>query len=239
MAKKLPYYPMYPSDFDTDENARRLNDTEAGFFLRCLNHAWNNHGSIPAEITELASCLSRRVSYCVRLWKKVSRCFVPHPDDPTRLVNPRQWKEFCAAQRKSEVSSSCGKLGAESRWNDGDRHSHPIDSPSTHASVLVSDSVSETTNDVREDEEKKLMREGLVGYVRRLDGSSFFPPPDDGIVEQCLRAGSGATAAEIIQVLKFLHQNGQSPGESAGPKRWAWFPAVIARRFSKSKGQVA
>ncbi len=140
---KLPYYKMYPADFDADENARRLNDTEAGFFLRCLNHGWNNNGSIPANLKELAECLSKRVTYVQMIWKKVGKCFVPHPEDDSRLVNPRQWKEYIAATAKSAANSEAGKLGANAKRTLSERSANAF--PRAYEYESVSKSSQEVT----------------------------------------------------------------------------------------------
>jgi uncharacterized protein YdaU (DUF1376 family) len=98
---KLPYYSMYPSDFDTDEKVRGMTDEEVGFFVRCLNHSWIN-GSIPADLDELARILQRDSKYVHRVWRRVGRCFVSPIDQQDRLVNPRQEEERALAEQKSE-----------------------------------------------------------------------------------------------------------------------------------------
>lgn len=109
--KKLPYYPMYPKDFDTDENVRSMNDTEIGFFVRCLNHSWNN-GSIPENLDDLARVMHSPLGYVKKLWVKIGRCFV-QAVEPGRLVNVRQEEERAEAAVKSWAASR----SAAQRWH--------------------------------------------------------------------------------------------------------------------------
>ncbi len=101
--KKLPYYPLYPSDFDADENIRGMDDAELGFFIRCLNHAWVNRG-LPADPEEIDRVIpGRRAKPFAETWTRVSRSFVPSSDG--RLVNPRQEAERSEIAAKVEVST--------------------------------------------------------------------------------------------------------------------------------------
>jgi uncharacterized protein YdaU (DUF1376 family) len=107
---KLPFYSMYPSDFDVHEAVRGMTDAEVGFFVRCLNHAWMNEG-IPADEEELERVIpgKRSEEEFKRIWKRVSRCFVQVGD---RLVNPRQEEERAEAKERSKKS----REKAEKRW---------------------------------------------------------------------------------------------------------------------------
>lgn len=48
----LPYYSMYPKDFDSDDAVRAMEDCELGLYIRCLNHSWINDG-LPADPEEI------------------------------------------------------------------------------------------------------------------------------------------------------------------------------------------
>jgi len=113
MASKLPYYPFYPSDCDTDERVRAMDDTEFGFYVRCLNHAWIN-GSLPSDLDELARVMGRDPESVKRVWRRVGQCFVSHPSDPGRLVNPRQEEEREKAMRRRTAA----RQNSMRRWQD-------------------------------------------------------------------------------------------------------------------------
>lgn len=98
--KGLPYFRWYPADAETDENYSSLNDRELGFFHRCLNRAWLNNG-LPADLDQLAKAMHVTRSYLNSIWPKVGRCFVHHPDEVHRIVNPRQEQERSHATAKS------------------------------------------------------------------------------------------------------------------------------------------
>ncbi len=109
MGKALPYYKMYPADAETDENFRAMNDTELGFYWRCLNHAWIN-GSLPADPENRARTLRTTRRTADKLWDRVGKCFIETEDDHLRLVNRRQEEERDRAISKSEKNSSVASL---------------------------------------------------------------------------------------------------------------------------------
>jgi len=90
--KALPYFKLYPSDAELDENFRAMDDSELGFYWRCLNHSWVNHG-LPADPETRARVLRCEKSYADIQWQRVGKCFGPMKGNPDRLVNPRQEKD--------------------------------------------------------------------------------------------------------------------------------------------------
>ena len=155
MSKKLPFFQWYPADADTDENFRAMNDSEIGFYLRCLNHAWRNDG-IPADPEMRARVLRDKREYADKQWKIVGRCFVPDPEHPDRLVNPRQYEELQKASRKSSVNADA----ANARWEKARAmrsHMRSHENGSANAVVRASDSdsasvsASEKKNPISED----------------------------------------------------------------------------------------
>ena len=139
MAGKLPYYAFYPSDCDTDERVRAMDDAEFGFYVRCLNHAWIN-GSLPSDLDELARVIGRDPEYVKRVWRRVGQCFVPHPSDPGRLVNPRQEAEREKAMRRRTVAQQ----NSMRRWGNrelGPRHERDSENRSTHLTIAAQPNV--------------------------------------------------------------------------------------------------
>lgn len=106
---KLPYYTLYPSDFDADERVRLMEDAELGLYLRCLNHAWLNDG-LPEDPEEIRRLLRDTPNEFCMKWVRVSACF-PVAEDGRRR-NERQEKERAAALDKAEKA----KKGAEASW---------------------------------------------------------------------------------------------------------------------------
>lgn len=103
---KLPFYSLYPSDFDQDEAIRGMTDEEVGFYVRCLNHAWINNG-LPPEHEEIERVIPGRRDHEAfeRIWKRVSRCWVLiHTQGGPRLVNARQEDEREKAAEKSAIN---------------------------------------------------------------------------------------------------------------------------------------
>jgi len=56
-------------------------------------------------------------------------------------------------------------------------------------------------------------------------------PPDNDIVRQCVQALRGHTIEELRAVLRGLFRTGHRPGQSGGPRSYAWFPRVIQNTF--------
>lgn len=83
--KSLPYFKWYPADWDSDEWFRGLTDSEVGFYLRCLNHAWRN-GGIPADHKERCRALRIHPKTDQAAFKKVSRQFHVDVNMPSRCV---------------------------------------------------------------------------------------------------------------------------------------------------------
>lgn len=103
--KKLPYYKMYPSDAESDENFRLMDDAERGFYWRCLNHAWLHSASLPADLVEISRALSTPLAIVKKRWMRVGKCWLPHPEQEGRLINSRQWKERVEALKLSETNT--------------------------------------------------------------------------------------------------------------------------------------
>ncbi len=105
---KAPSFQWYPKDCDTDENVRAMDDTEFGFYMRCLNHSWLNHG-LPEDLAELARILGRTKHHLARVWPRVSKCLVLQNG---RYVNLKQ--ELQRKEQQCFVESR--KKAANTRW---------------------------------------------------------------------------------------------------------------------------
>ena len=74
------------------------------------------------------------------------------------------------------------------------------------------------------------MAEELVRFMS-CDGQRRVKPPDEAVVVRCIEAAPGVPMREISEYLASLYKAEQSPRHAAGPKSYAWFPAVLAVRF--------
>jgi hypothetical protein len=117
----LPYYPMYPKDFDSDKNVRLMDDCDLGLFIRCLNHSWTNDG-LPTDPEEIRRSFRDNREDFLNKWKRVEPCF-PIASDGMRR-NPRQEKERIGAIAKHKAASDAGKRSVESR-----RHRTVVERP--------------------------------------------------------------------------------------------------------------
>jgi uncharacterized protein YdaU (DUF1376 family) len=108
----LPYYSMYPKDFDSDDAVRAMEDSELGLYIRCLNHSWINDG-LPADPEEIRRRFRDPPNEFARKWKRVELCFPVAADGKRR--NPRQERERAQAIAKSLKASANAKRSHNGR----------------------------------------------------------------------------------------------------------------------------
>lgn len=114
--KGLPYFKWYPADADTDASFRAMDDSDIGFYIRCLNHSWINEG-IPADPKERARVLRTRLDTANKRWLRVGKCFVTSSLYPERLINLRQETERGLATQKSLMAAKSVNVRYERRSN--------------------------------------------------------------------------------------------------------------------------
>ena len=107
MAKpqKLPFFPFFPSDFDSD--TQLLNDAETGAYIRLLNVQWKN-GKIPKQK------LSRIMENYSEVWPEISKYFIEEED---LIFNARLERERVIATDRHLKAVARAKAGADARWN--------------------------------------------------------------------------------------------------------------------------
>lgn len=101
MPKELPYYKMYPADFETDARCILMTLEEIGAYVRLLNYAWINNG-LPDSHVDLPLILHITPSKFQSLWKRIGPCFTSVDG---KLINERQEREREDAIRKSNKAT--------------------------------------------------------------------------------------------------------------------------------------
>lgn len=112
---KLPWFPMFPADFLSDENVLVMSNEEVGIYVKLLFHQWIE-GTIPAEegaMAKLCGCDGNRMATA---WQQIGKCFVQLNGKPGRLVNPRLEQEREKQENKRKARQDAGLRGAEARW---------------------------------------------------------------------------------------------------------------------------
>ncbi len=137
MAKLLPYFRWFPSDAESDDKYSAMTDEELGFFHRCLNKSWLN-GGLPADPMRRSQVMRTAPKTADRLWQPW--CWVPHPHDLSKVVNPRQEAERSEALKGSEARALAGSKGGKRSAMLKQCSSEP--QPRTYGSVSVSGSES-------------------------------------------------------------------------------------------------
>lgn len=116
---KSPAYQWYPSDAAIDLDYRLLDDAEKGNFHDLLDVAWMNDG-IPDDIESIASLLGRSVAVMRKRWKRLGKCWAPHPSIPNRLVNNRQERERTSQVENRERRKAAAEAANAARWSESD-----------------------------------------------------------------------------------------------------------------------
>jgi len=137
-AGKPPAFQFYPADFLADEKVAMMSVTERGIYVTLLAFGWRE-GSIPADEGDLVRLLRCSTLMLRQAWGRVGRCFAPHPEDPGRLINPRQESDRCThadhVQRKHRAGVQGGRKSAEVRRQMQALVQHPSTSSSASASA--------------------------------------------------------------------------------------------------------
>jgi uncharacterized protein YdaU (DUF1376 family) len=111
----LPYYPMFPKDFDASEKVRVMTWSERGLYITLLNHSWLNDG-LPVDAEHVRRVCGADRDEFAQMWPQVERCF-PETDDGRRR-NPRQEEERVKASARHAERSASGRKGNAKRWGE-------------------------------------------------------------------------------------------------------------------------
>lgn len=115
-AEKSPAYQRYSKDYLGDENVVVMTLEEEGAYNRLMDFCWLE-GSIPADMRDLAAmCKNVSAKKMQAMWKRIGRCFDPHPAEADRLIHPRLEEERAKQEEWRGQQSTAGKIGAAKRW---------------------------------------------------------------------------------------------------------------------------
>lgn len=132
MRDKQPAYLLFVRDWDSDEATRLMTDSEAGLFVRALNHAWTNYG-LPPDPDEIMAALpgKRTRKSFHRDWPRVAACFMTGAElaansdgslaelamnsNVNRLFNAKQEQQRLGQKAFSHKQSETAKSGWDKR----------------------------------------------------------------------------------------------------------------------------
>jgi uncharacterized protein YdaU (DUF1376 family) len=135
-----------------------MDDREFGFYMRCLNHAWLNHG-LPGELARLAVVMGRTKGYVNKIWPAIAPCF---EIESGRFFNRKQEesrenvREFL---RKRQAS-------ANSRWSKSKKIKTLTDASAMQVQCSPTASASPTATP-KEEERTFRLDEFFEGRYRR------------------------------------------------------------------------
>lgn len=135
----LPYWRCWAAETLSDSRFQSWDVAERGAFWTLLNIQWRE-GAIPGDLTTLAKLLKLDGGAMRSLWSAIGDRFIPHPDHPGMLANPRMEEEREEAIASINQKKNAGRKGAESRWSKAKReHSAAIAAPPPSNAVPVAD----------------------------------------------------------------------------------------------------
>jgi hypothetical protein len=117
---ELPYWRCYAAETLSDSRFQSWDLAERGAFWSLLNIQWRE-GAVPGDQTTLAKLLHVDGGAMRSLWSAIGDRFIPHPDKPGMLANPRMEEARDEAIAAMNQKKRAGKAGAESRWRTAKR----------------------------------------------------------------------------------------------------------------------
>lgn len=151
MAKKLPYFKIYPAEIETDEWHKSLPDSVYGYYMRLLNHCWIN-GSVPADPKTRCRLMKIHPKTDHAAFKELSSKLQADPIDSSRLVSTELQEQAKEALEKSRSAMESVKHRYERSSSSSVERSPsvPLLASSASSSASSSDSSSEEIKDVGE-----------------------------------------------------------------------------------------
>lgn len=107
MADKLPWFPMFASDYEGDERVRLMSLEAEGVYNALLRHQWFN-GSIPADDEALRQLLKPHRPESLNAAKQ---CFVLLEADASRMSNQKLARVMVEQQKKHSAKVRAGRKG--------------------------------------------------------------------------------------------------------------------------------
>lgn len=173
---RLQFSPMQeylwnPSQWQGSRKVQKMNWAERGLYRELMDECYL-HGAIPRDAEGIADMLGEEVSVISELWPKVSRCFDPDPDDPSKVVSKFVEEVRSRQDAKRRIRADAGKAGADKRWQENGK-CHPSDSKchENDSKCMATDS-EEGGRESKEKEVPPLAPKGASS-----DAASLFPLP--------------------------------------------------------------
>ncbi len=183
--KKLPYFPFYPSDFDSD--TQLLSDAEVGAYVRLLNIQWKK-GKIPANK------LPRLMDDYDAIWDEISEFFVM---EGGLVFNNRLEEERVIAIGRHEKAMKANNA----RWNAPSNApsiptSNPPDDPPDDPPAIPTQNSELRTNNLE-------LIKSIVEFLNEKAETSFHSttPATQTVIKA--RLHEGFSAEDIKRVIEY------------------------------------
>jgi uncharacterized protein YdaU (DUF1376 family) len=109
---RSPAFQFYPREFIGDGNVSGMSLQERGAYITLLCFCWND-GSLPTEVSRLATMCCAPLKVFAAVWPAVRACF---RERDGRYVHPRLDKERQKQAEHRQRQSEKGSRGAARRW---------------------------------------------------------------------------------------------------------------------------
>ncbi len=112
---KAPAFQFYAADFLADEGVILMSMAARGIYITLLAFQWRE-GSIPSEFPLLAKLCGCHTDVIESHWQELKMRFVPHPENPRRLINVTLENQRIAMEEYRKMRANAGTKGATARW---------------------------------------------------------------------------------------------------------------------------
>lgn len=220
----LPYFPMFPSDFEADTS--HLSLEEDGAYNRLLRLMWMAPGcSLPAD----DAWLSRRMRVDAETFSRVVRPVLDEFFRVTngRIINPRLSEEFKKVDKTSKARSEAGKKGGRPKVVDNkekeEKPGFDFDKGGLSYARALPEPEPEPYKSDDDDRPRSADFEGGDQFDRRIE-----------TIREIILDAMGVDPSGVVGGSRFI--GGQ--GDMAEAKRWLSLPGLNLRIVSEEVRRV-
>jgi uncharacterized protein YdaU (DUF1376 family) len=160
IAMRLPFFQFWAGDWLSSQDITVMTLAQEGAYIRLLCYAWQSLDcSIPADRKVLSRTMLKGID--VGALEAVLKKWESHPQDPTKLRNPRLYKEWLKARSKQVKS----RQAAHVRWGKEQSDMRPHTS-GTCSSDAISDTRRQMPDSIEQKPSLKSEKDSSIDFNR-------------------------------------------------------------------------
>lgn len=201
----LPYYQMYPRDFEASNDVLPLNSSERGLYLWCLNRSWMDDG-LPESAAKISLILpASMLGSFVKDWPAIALLF------PVVRGRRRRNKRQEIERRKADLKSKTNKNNVLTRYERRSKNSEVV---ALRASDSDDDSDSESGSDKSSSSSSEKVRSNKILRFKSDDDENAaaveYATPQDELKALILeKTGSPLPGTDLAWITEELGRRGK------------------------------